>query len=233
MLESGADKGDVQRPILRARTSFGDNRSAADSAARQPPFRSVAPVADFQRGGRRSSPADGIVPAPTVVMPTVAPVAEAVRQAAAKWPVPTVVVESAEICDAFAASRAALSGVGHGDAGSWRWRACRIVMLPIASNPPLSAYAFRRLTRTPYVNLVNVLVGRAAVPEMLQENCEPARLAEAMSLLIDDEDARQRQKAAFMEATARLAPIGETPSHLAAQIVLRMIENGRAQVLRI
>jgi lipid-A-disaccharide synthase len=51
---------------------------------------------------------------------------------------------------------------------------------------PLSAFIIRRILHLPAVSMVNILLGRAVAPELLQENATPEKLAaEARSLLND------------------------------------------------
>ena len=89
---------------------------------------------------------------------------------------------------------------------------------------PLSALAFRLLRRTRYVNLVNVLLDRVAVPELLQ-----GRLPSGQAYRGDRAPARrhcrlrERQQDDFRMAAAKLSPAGESPSLLAARTVLAMI----------
>src|SRR3546814_15876630 len=44
----------------------------------------------------------------------------------------------------------------------------------------LTAAIVRRLLRTPYAGLVNILSGREVMPEFLQENCRAERIAPAL-----------------------------------------------------
>jgi lipid-A-disaccharide synthase len=64
------------------------------------------------------------------------------------------------------------------------------------------------LVRLPNFALVNLVLGREAVPELLQGEAEPERIAaEALRLLTDD-SARQRQRAALAEVRERLGEGG-------------------------
>jgi len=58
------------------------------------------------------------------------------------------------------------------------------------------------------------------VPELLQERCRPELLADAVSALLQDEAAREAQRAAGREALRRLGYGGAAPSARAARIVL-------------
>ena len=87
---------------------------------------------------------------------------------------------------------------------------------------PVSAFAFRWMTKTRFVNLINVVLDAAIVPECLQENCRADQLASAVTTLLKDADARVFQQEAFVRALRRLAPDGETPSRRAAKTVVQI-----------
>ena len=92
----------------------------------------------------------------------------------------------------------------------------------------VSAWVVRRLQRSEFVALPNILAGRALVPELLQEQAEPARLAEALAA----EHARWRTDDGYRHACAhwheqlRCGGAGN-----AADAVLALID-GRANARR-
>jgi lipid-A-disaccharide synthase len=62
------------------------------------------------------------------------------------------------------------------------------------------------------------------VPELLQEDCRPERIAATATRLLEDEDLRQQQRAALAEAIARLgAADRRLPSQRAAARVLEIM----------
>jgi lipid-A-disaccharide synthase len=80
-----------------------------------------------------------------------------------------------------------------------------------------------------YVNLVNLLLDREAVPELLLERCTPEALESAIAKLLADDAAPASQVAAYEEALALLGKDGAPPSFRAADVVLEVIaERGRA-----
>lgn len=93
---------------------------------------------------------------------------------------------------------------------------------------PLSAIAAKRLITTPFVNLVNILMGRSVVPELLLEKCEPAALSKAVLYLMDNKEARAAQLMDFRQALIKLG-LGdlEKPSQKAANAVLKIIAQPR------
>jgi len=88
---------------------------------------------------------------------------------------------------------------------------------------PITAAIVRRLIQVRFVSLVNLLAERAVVPELLQQDCTPAALAEGLSLLLRDQAAVAAQRAGFAEVIARLRPPEGLPSEAAAAAVLAML----------
>ncbi|WP_240656974.1 lipid-A-disaccharide synthase [Neptunomonas marina] len=69
---------------------------------------------------------------------------------------------------------------------------------------PITFRIFSRLVKTPYVALPNILAGEALVPEILQDDVEPERLAEALVRALQDRDYRQHVEARFVQLSAEL-----------------------------
>jgi lipid-A-disaccharide synthase len=158
-----------------------------------------------------------------VVIPTVPTVAAQVREAAREWAAPTVVVEGgASKYGAFAASRAALAASG---TVALELAMARLPSVIAYKINPLTAAIVRRLVKIPYANLVNLLIEREAVPEMLLERCNPPALASVLAPLLADETVRARQLAAYEEALEKLGAGGPSPSMRAAEQVLRFLDS--------
>jgi lipid-A-disaccharide synthase len=62
---------------------------------------------------------------------------------------------------------------------------------------PLTALLVKRLLKTPYVSLPNQLLGRLQVPEYLQQDATPQRLAEGLLALLQDPERAVAQVAPF------------------------------------
>src|SRR5271169_5698770 len=77
---------------------------------------------------------------------------------------------------------------------------------------------------TPSILLPNLILGERAIPEILQRECTPERLASLMEGLVRDGPERQAQLAALtrLDGLMRLAG-GETPSGRAARLTLAAI----------
>ncbi|HJN03516.1 MAG TPA: lipid-A-disaccharide synthase [Alphaproteobacteria bacterium] len=152
-----------------------------------------------------------------VVVPAVEAMAAEINRAAERWPgTPVVVTGDAEKLPAFAASDAAIAASG-----------TVALELAVAQVPTVIAYRLhpltwwlaRRLVRVRYVNLVNLILDRPEIPELLQDACTAPNLARETARLLDDEAARKQQVAAAAEAVSALAPGGESPSVRAARIL--------------
>lgn len=84
----------------------------------------------------------------------------------------------------------------------------------------------RRLVDVPFYSMVNLVAGRAVVPELIQNEMTGARLAEEALRLLGEEGRRERMRAELAEIAARLA--GESdPFRRAASIVRQVLELDR------
>jgi lipid-A-disaccharide synthase len=163
-----------------------------------------------------------------LVLPTVPHLVAQVRAGVAGWAVaPRIVVEPAEKWAAFRQARAALAASG-----------TVTLELALAGIPTVAAYrmsivewSIARLLRMrstlPSVILANLIMGENVIPELLQSDCTPERLAEALLPLLSDTPQRRRQIAAFGRLDAIMAIGGEAPSAKAAAIVLDVAQHGR------
>jgi lipid-A-disaccharide synthase len=110
--------------------------------------------------------------------------------------------------------------------------------LALAGVPTVAAYRLqfveaiiarliRLQARLPSVILANLVIGENVVPELLQEDCTPDRLAAALAPLVTDTPERLRQLEAFRRLDEIMAIGGAAPSAKAAAIVLDVAQRGR------
>ena len=220
VLESGADQGNAAR--FRATHSL-----AAD-----------APVLVLMPGSRRSEVGrllpvfgetlallardlPGLVP----VLPIASVVADTVRRATAAWPVQPLLITDLEAKhDAYAAAAAALTKSG---TSTLELALAGVPMAVTYKVNPVTAMVARRLLQVRHVAMVNLLAGRLVVPELLQQDCTPERLAATVTTLIREPATAEAQRAAFRDIAAALRPPQGLPSAAAAAAVLGLLEKGR------
>jgi lipid-A-disaccharide synthase len=157
-----------------------------------------------------------------VVLPTLGHLVCLVRSEVAGWDVPVLVLEDREErFEAYAASSLAIAASG---TVSLEVALAAVPLITIYKTGPLTAWLARRLITVPHVNLINLILSRPAVPELLQEDCRPERIAASAIRLMTDEGLRQQQQAALAEAVTRLGGTSEQrPSHRAAARILEIL----------
>jgi lipid-A-disaccharide synthase len=89
---------------------------------------------------------------------------------------------------------------------------------------PISHQIAKRMIKIRYASIVNLLLDRPVVPELLQYESRPDRLAAELHRLLTDQDAVRAQRQGFAEALGMLRPAVGTPSDCAAEAVLSMLD---------
>jgi lipid-A-disaccharide synthase len=163
-----------------------------------------------------------------VVLPTVPHLLQRVREGISDWAVtPRIVVDPAEKWAAFRSARLALAASG-----------TVTLELALSGVPMVAAYRLhpieaviarliRLRSRLPSVILANLVIGENAVPELLQEDCTPEQLTEALVPLLSETPARLSQIEAFRRLDAIMAIGSALSGAKAAGIVLDLARQGR------
>jgi lipid-A-disaccharide synthase len=166
-----------------------------------------------------------------LVLPTVPQLEQRVREGTAGWAVrPRIAVEPAEKWAAFRVARAALAASG-----------TVTLELALAGVPSVGAYKVpiieemtvqlaRIWSKLSTIILANLVIGENVIPEFLQRNCTPEKLANALAPLISDTPERARQLEAFRRLDSIMSIGTATPSGEAAAIVLDAARRGRRDV---
>jgi lipid-A-disaccharide synthase len=157
------------------------------------------------------------------VLPTVPHVAAKVRAATASWPTPLHVVEGdADKYAAFDAADVALAASGTVTAEIALSHTPMVVGYKVGG---LTFFLSKFLMTVTHITLINILLGREAVPEFLQSRATPLNLADAVEHLFRDPSARAAQVQAMTEFGRLLGEGDETPSLRAARVLLEFVEN--------
>ncbi|WP_298372150.1 lipid-A-disaccharide synthase [Azospirillum sp.] len=216
VVESGAGQGDAVRFRSQHGLSATDRLVAVLPGSRKGEVSRLLP--DFRATLERLLPTH---PTLVAVVPTVATVRDRVAAALADWPLRTILVEGdAAKHDAFAAAEAALAASG---TVALELALARLPSVIAYRLNPITVALYRRLIRVKYVNLVNLMLDRMLVPELLQEDCRPDHLARAFGRLLDDPQARQAQIDGVAEVARWLGQGDVPPSERAARVVLDIV----------
>ena len=220
IVESGVNKGDGSAFRARHGIDPGSPVVAAMPGSRTMEVRRLLPVFGEALKRLRSDH-----PSLTAVVPTVDTSADVVEDLTRTWNIRTIIVsDPMEKPDCFAGSNAAVTKSG---TSTLELALAGVPMVVAYKVSALTAFLARRLITVDNVAMVNLLAGRAFVPECLQENCQPDRLAEELAPLIDDEGVRSQQMTGLAEAVAKLGAGTPPPSERAAERVLQIIEGSK------
>jgi len=156
-------------------------------------------------------------PAAIFVLPAVPHVAALIEQKIASWPVkPKVLHGEAAKYAAFRRARAALAASG-----------TVTLELALAQVPMVVAYKvgwietpLRYFIKVAFFVLPNLILGKNAVPEYLQERCTPDALSAAVAHIVPDGAARTAQLEAFTQLDKQMYIPDERPADMAARIVI-------------
>ena len=159
----------------------------------------------------------------SVTIPTLPHLKDTIIAATKNWAVPVrVITEKNERLEAFQTADVALTKSG---TVALELALYNVPMIVTYKINPLSAWMLRRMIKIQYANLVNLLLNRMAIPELLQENCAPEPLAAAITSLMHDEKARAEQQKAMKQALQMLG-LNEspTPSEKAANAIVNFLK---------
>lgn len=161
---------------------------------------------------------------PRLVLPTLPGVEALVRERTAAWPVrPEITIDAAGKQRAFAEADAALAASG---TVTLELALAKVPMVAVYRSDPLVAWLGPRLITSWTVSLPNLVADRVVVPEYLNDQLRPARIARHLKQLLADTSERAAQLDGFGTVIERLEtrrPSGE----IAAEVVMGIVEGSR------
>ena len=164
-----------------------------------------------------------ILPDFWLVLPLVNHVAAETKAVVKNWPFSVILIEGANVenkYDAFAASDAAIACSG-----------TVALELALANTPYVTIYKMSWLStivakifvKVPYVNIINILLDKEVIPELLLENCKPNLILLELKTILNDTDSQTRQRKNFLKALDMVAIHDQLPSERAAKAILETI----------
>jgi lipid-A-disaccharide synthase len=153
-----------------------------------------------------------------LILPTMPHLVEVIAEALKAWPVqPRIVVGETEKRAAFRIAHAAFAKSG---TVTLELALSGVPMVTAYKAGSVEAWIIRRRITSSSVILANLVIGENVIPEFIQEDCTPEKLAASLQEVLADTPIRRRQ----IEALARLDGIMATgeasPSVGAANVVL-------------
>ena len=160
----------------------------------------------------------------SVTIPAVTHLKDEIAAWARAWTVKPVLVQGeAAKWAAFRRAHAALAASG-----------TVTLELGLAGVPMVVAYRVSKpeeilkyLIKAPSIVLTNLVLGENVVPERIQWDCTPERLAESLLPLLAETPERRRQEEAFARLDALMGTGGDRPSERAARVVEAVLDRGR------
>lgn len=160
-----------------------------------------------------------------LILPTMPHLQEAVTEALKGWKVvPRVVIGEQEKRAAFRIAHAALAKSG---TVTLELALAGVPMVTAYKAGALEARIVRSLVQVNSVILANLVIGENVVPEFIQQDCTPEKLAPALSETLTNSSQRRRQLAAFAKLDDIMSTGNVSPSVRAADIVLATLRKFR------
>jgi len=159
------------------------------------------------------------------VLATMPHLLDVVREAVAAWAVqPRLAVGEDEKKAAFRIARAAFAKSG---TVTLELALAGVPMIGAYRAGPVEMWIALTLARTPSVILANLVIGENVVPEFMQRDATPVKLAAALRDVLEDTPLRRRQLDAFARLDAIMAIGSQSPSVSAADIILEALQKAR------
>jgi lipid-A-disaccharide synthase len=160
-----------------------------------------------------------------VTIPAVPHLAEEIARRSESWPTkPRLVQGETAKWEAFRQADAALAASG-----------TVTLELGLSGIPMVVAYrvskpeeVLKYLIKAPSIVLTNLVLGENVIPELIQWDCTPEKLAGALLPLLGDTPERRRQVDAFKRLEERMRIGDKQPSERAARIVAEVLQTKRA-----
>ena len=104
-----------------------------------------------------------------------------------------------------------------------------VPMVVVYRVSPLTALLAKPLIRTSHFAMVNLIAGKEAVPELVQDNFTPRKVADATLRLLQDGEARVAMRSELAEVRRRLGPPGAVER--AAEQIVALLRAGAGNAL--
>ena len=104
-----------------------------------------------------------------------------------------------------------------------------VPMVVVYRVTPLTAFLAKPLVRTPFFSMVNLIAGKRAVPELIQNDLTPSRVATEIVRLLNHQAARDEIRSDLAKVRQRLGPPGAVDRAAEAILHLLFSSHGNAK----
>lgn len=157
-----------------------------------------------------------------IVIPTLKHLRSQIEKSTEKFKNIIITDDINEKMEAFAASDAALVKSG---SGALELAFAKVPMVVGYKINPISYWLIKRLVKVKFANIVNLILDREVIPELIQDNFTADKAAEKTLELLQNADQRINMINSYDEAIARLGANNKNkPSDKAASIILGLID---------
>lgn len=102
---------------------------------------------------------------------------------------------------------------------------CKSPMVVGYRMKPFTYFLAKRLVKTKYISLPNLLADEMLVPELIQEDCQPTKLAEKLSLYLSEDKSAVQNRHVLLQRFAELHQMIQcNADQQAAQAVIDLLE---------
>ena len=102
---------------------------------------------------------------------------------------------------------------------------CKSPMVVGYRMKPFTYFLAKRLVKTKYISLPNLLADEMLVPEMIQEDCVPQKLAEQLSQYLGDDESAVKSRSVLIQRFTELHKLIQCDADSqAAQAVIDLLE---------
>jgi lipid-A-disaccharide synthase len=221
LAEMGFDKGNAERFRRKHKISKQDTLLTILPGSRMVELKHHLSI--FQQAVRLLS---AQIPHLKVVIPTLPDLKEYLERT---WQssVPAIFVTSIEEKkDAYAASQVAIAASG---TIALELAQAQLPMVIAYKVSRLSAWIIKLSVRVKFCCMVNILLRRSVIPELLQKNCTSPKLAMETFKILKNPQKQQQQKDAFRRVNELLSLKDEVPSERAAAVIERYLRREKEQ----
>jgi len=156
-----------------------------------------------------------------VVLPSVPHLSTEIRAGVANWAIQPSVVEGEE--EKYTAFRRAHAAIAASGTVTLELALSGVPMVVAYRIDPVAKW-FKLFLRAKSIVLSNLVLGENVIPEFIDGQSSPNRLAAALVPLLKEAPEREQQLAAFTKLDSLMTLAGTTPSARAADVVLASVE---------